>query len=454
MSAIYRNGIKYIGVTDAANMSIDVGQSTLNLESTVQNLIKDFATVETNPTSNSYSVGSFITFNGVLYKVKEPITVGDTLVIGTNVERTTVGELNTGALNSKDVVNNTTSTSTSLPLSAAQGKKLQDEITNLNGNAIKNITRSGTTFTATKVNGSTFSFTQQDNNTTYNTATTAANGLLKKLDASTAHYMRGDGSWATPPNTNTTYGTFTGATSAAAGASGLVLAPTKGQQGLFLRGDRAWAAPTNTTYGTFTGATSAAAGASGLVLAPTKGQQGLFLRGDRTWAKPTDTNTTYGTFTGATSAAAGAAGLVLAPTKGQQGLFLRGDRTWAKPTDTNTTYGTATTAQSGLMTASQVSKLNGISTGANNTHLMIEDYTSAKFNIAANSTYTITINAAKSGFTAIACAGWRNIGSSLFYPATLIVTTAGSVSALLKNTSSSALNGMQFLVRVLYYKNT
>ena len=33
--------------------------------------------------------------------------------------------------------------------------------------AIKNITRSGTTFTATKLDGSTFTFTQQDNNTTY-----------------------------------------------------------------------------------------------------------------------------------------------------------------------------------------------------------------------------------------------------------------------------------------------
>lgn len=44
--------------------------------------------------------------------------------------------------------------------------------------AISNITRSGTTFTATRVNGSTFTFTQQDNNTTYSDATTSAHGLM------------------------------------------------------------------------------------------------------------------------------------------------------------------------------------------------------------------------------------------------------------------------------------
>lgn len=40
-----------------------------------------------------------------------------------------------------------------------------------------------------------------DSNTTYGLATTSANGLLKQLSGNTSQYMRGDGTWATPPNT-------------------------------------------------------------------------------------------------------------------------------------------------------------------------------------------------------------------------------------------------------------
>lgn len=40
-----------------------------------------------------------------------------------------------------------------------------------------------------------------DNNTTYGLATTSANGLLRQLNGNTSQYMRGDGTWATPPNT-------------------------------------------------------------------------------------------------------------------------------------------------------------------------------------------------------------------------------------------------------------
>lgn len=40
-----------------------------------------------------------------------------------------------------------------------------------------------------------------DNNTTYGLATTSVNGLLKQLSGNTSQYMRGDGTWATPPNT-------------------------------------------------------------------------------------------------------------------------------------------------------------------------------------------------------------------------------------------------------------
>ena len=48
--------------------------------------------------------------------------------------------------------------------------------------AIKSITRSGTTFTATALDGTTTTFTQQDNDTTYSIATHTANGLMSAAD--------------------------------------------------------------------------------------------------------------------------------------------------------------------------------------------------------------------------------------------------------------------------------
>lgn len=45
---------------------------------------------------------------------------------------------------------------------------------------------------------------------THSTATTAAAGFLRALNGSTANYLRGDGNWATPPNT--TYAVATTAT--------------------------------------------------------------------------------------------------------------------------------------------------------------------------------------------------------------------------------------------------
>lgn len=48
--------------------------------------------------------------------------------------------------------------------------------------AIKGITRSGTTFTYTCMDGTTGTFTQQDNNTTYSVVSTTANGLMSATD--------------------------------------------------------------------------------------------------------------------------------------------------------------------------------------------------------------------------------------------------------------------------------
>lgn len=279
-----------------------------------------------------------------------------------------------------------------------------------------------------------------DNNTTYNQATADTLGLVKiGYDTSGKNYavvLDGNGKmYVNVPWTdnNTTYTNMGAASASAAGKAGLVPAPAAGAQGKYLRGDGTWQTPPNTTYSNMGGATSSAAGSAGLVPAPAAGKQASFLRGDGTWVIPTnttyakantttlglvmigyaengknypveldssgkmyvnvpwtdtnttygvvgangstglvkngstvtsasgytacpivggipyykDTNTTYANMKAATASAAGAAGLVPAPAAGKQTSFLRGDGTWVVPT--NTTYGLASTTANGLL---------------------------------------------------------------------------------------------------------
>lgn len=77
--------------------------------------------------------------------------------------------------------------------------------------AIKSITRNGTTFTATRCDDTTFTFTQQDNNTwtAMVGATSSANGSVGYVnavppkDGYNTKYLRADGTWTVPPNTTT-----------------------------------------------------------------------------------------------------------------------------------------------------------------------------------------------------------------------------------------------------------
>ncbi len=118
-------------------------------------------------------------------------------------------------------------------------------------------------------------------NTTYNTATQSANGLLsaadkKKLDGITANANN----YAHPTTAGNKH------------------IPAGGSSGQILRwsadGTAVWGNDNNTTYSNMTAATASAAGKAGLVPAPAAGKQASFLRGDGTWATPTDTNTWRG----------------------------------------------------------------------------------------------------------------------------------------------------------------
>lgn len=236
-----------------------------------------------------------------------------------------------------------------------------------------------------------------DNNTTYAQATSDKLGLVKigysatgknypvVLDGSGKMYVNVP--WT---DTNTTYANMGAATSSDAGKAGLVPAPSAGAQGKYLRGDGTWQTPPNTTYAkantstlglvmigyaengknypveldgsgkmfvnvpwTDTNTTYSVVGANGTTglvkngstVTSASGYTACPIVGGIPYYK--DTNTTYANMKAATASAAGAAGLVPAPAAGKQTSFLRGDGTWVVPT--NTTYGLASTTANGLL---------------------------------------------------------------------------------------------------------
>ena len=193
-----------------------------------------------------------------------------------------------------------------------------------------------------------------DSNTTYTQATSDNLGLVKiGYSANGKNYpvaLDGNGKmYVNVPwtDTNTTYTNMGAASASAAGKAGLVPAPAAGAQAKYLRGDGTWQTPPNTTYSNMGGATSSAAGSAGLVPAPAAGKQASFLRGDGTWVIPT--NTTYGL---ASTTANG----LLRQLNGSTSSFMRGDGTWATPP--NTTYAVANESTNGLMAAADKKTMN------------------------------------------------------------------------------------------------
>ena len=193
-----------------------------------------------------------------------------------------------------------------------------------------------------------------DSNTTYTQATSDNLGLVKiGYSANGKNYpvaLDGNGKmYVNVPwtDTNTTYTNMGAASASAAGKAGLVPAPAAGAQAKYLRGDGTWQTPPNTTYSNMGGATSSAAGAAGLVPAPAAGKQTSFLRGDGTWVVPT--NTTYGLASTTDNG-------LLRQLNGSTSSFMRGDGTWATPP--NTTYAVANESTNGLMAAADKKTMN------------------------------------------------------------------------------------------------
>ncbi len=259
-------------------------------------------------------------------------------------------------------------------------------------------------------------------------------------------------------NTNTTYNDMTAATASAAGKAGLVPAPAAGAQAKYLRGDGTWQTPpdTNTTYGAATATTAGlmsandkskldgiAAGANKftytLPAASSTARGGVKigyaangrnypvqLSNEKMYVNVpwTDNNTTYSNMTAATASAAGRAGLVPAPAAGAQAKYLRGDGTWQTPPDTNTTYGAATATTAGLMSANDKSKLDGIAARAN------------KYVLPAAASGTmggVKIGYAQNGsnYAVQLSEGRMYVNVPIYYPVvTISVLTSGNVSAM------------------------
>ena len=234
-------------------------------------------------------------------------------------------------------------------------------------------TYSGTT--AKTVNITPSSIGAASSSHSHNAATTTSAGFLNKLDGNTSHYLRGDGSWATPPNT--TYGVATtsgnGLMSSsdkakldgiASGANKTVVdatlssSSTNPVQNKVVKAALDGKANSSHTHST---ATTSSAG----FLRQLNGSTSQYLRGDGSWATPP--NTTYSTATEDSD------GLVRIgyeesgknyPVELDSSHRMFVNVPW---TDTNTTYGNATQSASGLMSSSDKKKLDGIASGANKT---------------------------------------------------------------------------------------
>lgn len=159
----------------------------------------------------------------------------------------------------------------------------------------------------------------------------------------------------TPPTTNTTYGTMGGASASAAGTSGLVPAPSAGAATRYLRSDGTWATPpdTNTTY------SAATTTAAGLMSASDKSKLDGIASGanNYTYTLPTASSSTLGGVKVGSNITLSSG--VISLTKDNVTSALG----YTPPT-TNTTYSAATTSAAGLMSASDKSKLDGITASA------------------------------------------------------------------------------------------
>ena len=89
---------------------------------------------------------------------------------------------------SKSIANQLSTLNSSISTVNSNISTVNSNISTINSNAIKNITRSGTTFTATKLNNTTFTFTQQDLHSTYTTFSLTAARTAVSISSQFCYY--------------------------------------------------------------------------------------------------------------------------------------------------------------------------------------------------------------------------------------------------------------------------
>ena len=288
-------------------------------------------------------------------------------------------------------------------------------------NGTANITP-GITGTLSIVHGGTGATTAADarnnlgaaaSNHSHNVVTTSANGLMSAADKSKLDGIAANANKYTHPSYTAKSSGLYKITVDSLGHISTTTAVTKSDiTALGIPGQ-----DTNTTYSAFKGASTSAAGGSGLVPAPAMGASNRYLRSDGTWQIPPDTNTTYGVAT------TSANGLMSASDKTKLDGIATGANKYTHPSyttrssglykitvdssghvsgvsavtksditalgipgqDTNTTYGVATTSANGLMSAADKSKLNGIASGANK-------YTHPGYTARGSGFYKVTVD--------------------------------------------------------------
>ena len=193
---------------------------------------------------------------------------------------------------------------------------------------------------------------------TWNAASlTQAGYVPQSVKGKYLHANVDDGSLEWIDDRDTTYSVFTGASATEDGTSGLVLAPTTGNQDKFLRANGTWDTPTNTWRNIYVGGAQKMTTAnSSKALNIAAGNNVSLSYSDPGTGANQSGNNAYGTliiaatntwiaWKGATSQNNGTAGYMPAPTIAQKDLFLRGDGSWVAlnnyslPTATNSALG-------------------------------------------------------------------------------------------------------------------